>query len=142
MQESMKRVFVFDLGGGTFDVSLLQIEDGVFEVLATRGDTNLGGTDIDYILVKHCISHYKKESGVDLTNNKRAISRLRKSCEIAKHDLSYLDEVTIECDALVDDTNFCLEMTITKFERLILPFLQRLKRPVQDVLKDADLASN
>ena len=67
MQESMKRVFVFDLGGGTFDVSVLQIEDGVFEVLATRGDTNLGGADIDQILVKHCVSDFKKKFGVDLT---------------------------------------------------------------------------
>ena len=68
----MKRVFVFDLGGGTFDVSVLQVEDGIIEVLATRGDTNLGGTDIDSVLVNYCIEDFKSKHSVDLTNDNRA----------------------------------------------------------------------
>ena len=85
----MKRVFIFDLGGGTFDVSVLQIEEGIIEVLATRGDTNLGGTDIDSVLVNYCIEDFKSKHGIDLTNDNRATARLRKACEIAKHDLSF-----------------------------------------------------
>ena len=135
----MKRIFVFDLGGGTFDVSILQIEEEVFEVVATRGDSNLGGTDIDEILVKHCVSDYKKKFGVDLTNDKRAISRLRTQCEKAKHNLSYSNDVYIDCEAISEDQDFSLRLSRAEFEQLIEPIIGRLRLPILDVLTDADL---
>ena len=116
MQESMKRVFVFDLGGGTFDVSVLQIEDGVIEVLATRGDSYLGGADIDEALVLHCFNDLKKKFGVDLTKNKRTLSRLRKQCEKAKHELSFRKEVFIECEAITSEIDFSMRLSRAEFE--------------------------
>ena len=110
-QADMKRVFVFDLGGGTFDVSILEIENGLIDVKATRGDSNLGGTDIDEILLKHCIQDFKQTFGIDLTGNNRATSRLRRQCEKAKHDLSFSQSAYIECEALSSDNDFSLQIT-------------------------------
>lgn len=95
-----KNVLIFDLGGGTFDVSLLVIDEGIFEVKATAGDTHLGGEDFDNKMVEFCIADFKKKKGIDITGNQRAIRRLRTVCEKAKRILSSTAQTTIEVDSL------------------------------------------
>ena len=112
----MKRVLVFDLGGGTFDVSVLQIEDGVIEVLATRGDTHLGGQDFDQYILNHCIADFKSKHEVDVRTNKRAMARLRISSEKAKRQLSTAHTSQIEIDSLAEDQDFELSLSRDKFE--------------------------
>ena len=102
MQQSAKTVLVYDLGGGTLDVSILRIEESVIEVLATRGDTHLGGQDIDNLLLQACIKDFKRRFQIDLKNNKRAISRLLNQIRHAKHQLSYGFEVEIEVESLAE----------------------------------------
>jgi len=97
---------IFDLGGGTFDVSLLTIEEGIFEVKATNGHTHLGGEDFDEKILQFCIADFKKKSGIDVSGNKRAIRRLRTQCEKAKRILSSATQTTIECEALADGEDY------------------------------------
>merc|ERR1712138_279075 len=101
-----KNVLIFDLGGGTFDVSLLTIEDGIFEVKATAGDTHLGGEDFDNRLVDHCVQEFKRKHKKDITKNERALRRLRTSCERAKRTLSSSTQAYIEIDSLFDGIDF------------------------------------
>merc|ERR1719248_501367 len=111
-----KNVLIFDLGGGTFDVSLLTIEDGIFEVKATAGDTHLGGEDFDNRLVEYCSADFLKKKGVDIRNNKRALRRLRTACERAKRTLSSSTQAHIEIDSLFEGIDFNSVITRARFE--------------------------
>jgi len=111
-----RNVLIFDLGGGTFDVSLLTIDDGVFEVKATAGDTHLGGEDFDNKLVEFCAADFQKKSGIDIRSNPRAIRRLRTQCEKAKRILSSSAQTTVEVDSLADSKDYSVTITRAKFE--------------------------
>jgi len=110
-----RNVLIFDLGGGTFDVSLLQIDDGVFEVKATAGDTHLGGEDFDNKLVEYCVNEFNKKKRIDIKGNARALRRLRTQCEKAKRILSSAAQTTIEVDSLAESEDFSLTITRAKF---------------------------
>lgn len=126
---------------GTHDVSLLNISDGIFEVLATSGDTHLGGEDIDQRLIQYCISEFeKKNKGIKLEGNKRAKSRLHKACEAAKRALSGATSTSISVDALQDGIDLDLTLTRARFEDLCGDIFRRTMEPVHTVLKDAKLA--
>ncbi|HET8986173.1 MAG TPA: molecular chaperone DnaK, partial [Trueperaceae bacterium] len=138
-------VLVFDLGGGTFDVSVLEVGDGVFEVRSTSGDTHLGGSDMDYAVVKWLADEFKSEYNVDLTKDKQALQRLIEASEKAKIELSGLPETTISLPFIAMDpaSNAPLylekKLTRSKFEELISPLLARIRGPVEQALKDAKL---
>lgn len=136
------RVFVFDLGGGTFDVSVLEIEDGVIEVLATRGDSNLGGTDIDDVLVKHCVKDFEKIHKLDISTNTRALCRLRNQCIKAKEALSFAQEALIECDSLASGLDYSFMLTRARFEQVCSHIFSRVTAPMTAVLSDAHLTKN
>ena len=106
-----RNVLIFDLGGGTFDVSILQIDDGIFEVKATAGDTHLGGEDFDNRLVDHFIQEFKRKNKKDITGNKRAVRRLRTACERAKRTLSSSAQASIEIDSLFEGIDFYTSIT-------------------------------
>lgn len=110
-----KNILIFDLGGGTFDVSLLTIDDGVFEVKATAGDTHLGGEDFDNKIVDYCAADFLKRKRIDIRNNARALRRLRTQCEKAKRILSSSAQTTIEVDSLAESEDFSLTLTRAKF---------------------------
>jgi heat shock protein 1/8 len=133
-------VLIFDLGGGTFDVSLLNISDGTFEVRATSGDTHLGGEDFDNRLVDYCVQEFKKKSGKDITSNDKAMRRLRTYCENAKKVLSTAISTTISIDALADGVDMNITLTRTKFEDLCGDLFIKCMRPVENVLRDANVS--
>jgi len=135
-----KNVLIFDLGGGTFDVSLLTIEEGIFEVKATNGHTHLGGEDFDNRLVDYCIAEFKKKSGLDITGNARAVRRLRTQCEKAKRILSSAHQAPIECETLAEGEDFNTQISRAKFEELCMDLFRKCMPPVENVLKDAALA--
>jgi L1 cell adhesion molecule like protein len=110
-----QNILIFDLGGGTFDVSLLSIDDGVFEVKATAGDTHLGGEDFDNKLVDYCAAEFLKKHRIDIKNNARALRRLRTQCEKAKRILSSSAQTAIEVDSLADTQDFSLTISRAKF---------------------------
>src|SRR3954464_13103500 len=113
-----RNVLIFDLGGGTFDVSLLTIEEGIFEVKATAGDTHLGGEDFDNRLVNHFVQEFKRKHKKDLTSNARALRRLRTACERAKRTLSSSAQTSIEIDSLYEGIDFYTSLTRARFEEL------------------------
>jgi L1 cell adhesion molecule like protein len=135
-----KNVLIFDLGGGTFDVSLLTIEEGIFEVKATNGHTHLGGEDFDNRLVEYCIAEFKKKTGLDITSNARATRRLRTACEKAKRILSSAHQAPIECETLAEGEDFNTTITRAKFEELCMDLFRKCMPPVENVLKDSGLA--
>lgn len=132
-------IIIFDFGGGTFDVSLLSIEDGVFEVKATAGDTHLGGEDIDNILVDFCCQEIKRKYKEDIKNNKRALRRLRTMCERAKRTLSTSTQATIEVEQLFNGIDFTTTITRARFEELCTNIFKRCIDPVEKVLIDSKL---
>jgi len=134
-----KTVLVFDLGGGTFDVSLLTIDDGFFEVVATNGDTHLGGEDFDNRMMKHFVDLVKKKKDLDISTNQMALARLRKACEAAKRQLSSLPEARVEVDSLVEGFDFAEKITRAKFEELNADLFKGTLEPVKKVLEDAKL---
>lgn len=111
-----KNVLIFDLGGGTFDVSLLSIDEGVFEVKATAGDTHLGGEDFDNKLVDYCAAEFNRKYRIDIKNNPRALRRLRTQCEKAKRILSSSAQTSVEVDSLAETQDFSMTLTRAKFE--------------------------
>merc|ERR1711967_59486 len=113
-----KNVLIFDLGGGTFDVSLLTIEEGIFEVKATAGDTHLGGEDFDNRTVNHFVQEFKRKHKKDITGNPRAMRRLRTACERAKRTLSSSTQTSIEIDSLFEGVDFFSSITRARFEEL------------------------
>ena len=121
---------IFDLGGGTFDVSLLSIDEGLFEVKATHGDTHLGGEDFDNKLVEFCSHQFLKTSGIDIRGDNRALRRLRTACEKAKRMLSNANSTTIDVDALKDGEDFTYNITRAKFEEMCLEYFRRCLDPV------------
>ena len=135
-----KNVLIFDLGGGTFDVSLLTIEEGIFEVKATNGHTHLGGEDFDNRLVDFCVAEFKKKTGLDITGNARSLRRLRTQCEKAKRILSSAHQAPIECETLAEGEDFNTSISRAKFEELCMDLFRKCMPPVENVLKDANLA--
>jgi L1 cell adhesion molecule like protein len=139
-----KNVLIFDLGGGTFDVSLLTLDEGVFEVKATAGDTHLGGEDFDNRLVDFCVGEFKKKykQAGDITKNPRALRRLRTSCERAKRALSSGIQATVEVDSLVDGIDFNLSINRARFEDLCADYFRNTLIPVEKVLSDAKMSKS
>ena len=134
-----QNVLVFDCGGGTHDISILNIDDGVFEVKSTGGDTRLGGEDFDNTLVDYCSAEFKKKTKMDLAGNPRALRRLRTACEKAKRNLSASTQASIEVDGLADGKDFQTTITRAKFESLCDTFFQRTIAPLDRLLADAKL---
>ena len=136
-KKNEQNVLIFDLGGGTFDVSLLNIDDGIFEVRATAGDTHLGGEDFDNLLMQHFMTEFKRKHKVDITGNKRSLRRLKTACEKAKRTLSSSATANIEIDSLCEGIDFFTSITRAKFESLCMPLFQKCIQPVSKVLQDA-----
>jgi L1 cell adhesion molecule like protein len=134
-----KNVLIFDLGGGTFDVSLLTIEDGIFEVKATAGDTHLGGEDFDNRLVNHFAQEFKRKYKKDITGNARSLRRLRTACERAKRTLSSSAQTSIEIDSLFEGIDFYTSITRARFEELCQDLFRSTIDPVEKVIRDAKL---
>lgn len=132
-----KQIIVYDLGGGTFDVSLLSIEGGVFEVLATAGDTHLGGEDFDFKVVRYLSKLFKKRHDIDISGNSKAISKLKREAEKAKRTLSSQMSVRIEIDSFVDGIDFSETLSRAKFEELNIDSFKKTLKPVERVLQDA-----
>ena len=142
-QDREETILVFDLGGGTFDVTLLSIDNGVFEVLATSGNTHLGGQDFDQRLMEYCIQQFKRQNdGIDISNDKRAVQRLRSQCEGAKRTLSTQTTATIDCDALSGGKDFSTTLSRAKFEELNIDLFKKTMAPVTQVLKDAGVSKD
>jgi molecular chaperone DnaK (HSP70) len=168
-QDREENILVFDLGGGTFDVTLLSIDNGVFEVLATSGrffcwvgpvvpfqfaaltgflfryvsgNTHLGGEDFDQRLMEYCISQFKRQTGIDITDDKRAVQRLRKECENAKRTLSTQTSATVDCEALAQGHDFSTTISRAKFEELNLDLFKKTLAPVTQVLKDSGMSKS
>eukprot|EP00281_Chroomonas_sp_CCMP1168_P010908 CAMPEP_0206263548 /NCGR_PEP_ID=MMETSP0047_2-20121206/28884_1 /ASSEMBLY_ACC=CAM_ASM_000192 /TAXON_ID=195065 /ORGANISM="Chroomonas mesostigmatica_cf, Strain CCMP1168" /LENGTH=366 /DNA_ID=CAMNT_0053691111 /DNA_START=126 /DNA_END=1222 /DNA_ORIENTATION=- len=135
-----RNILIYDLGGGTFDVSLLTIDDGIFEVKATAGDTHLGGEDFDNRMVSYCIQEFKKKHKKDPSNNARALRRIRTACERAKRTLSSAAQTTIEVDSAFDGVDFYINITRAKFEELCADLFRGTMDPVDRVLRDAKIA--
>jgi heat shock 70kDa protein 1/2/6/8 len=135
-----QNVLIFDLGGGTFDVSLLSLDDGVFEVRATAGDTHLGGEDFDTILVEYCATEFKRKTKLDISSNPRALRRLRTACERAKRILSTATQTTVEVDGLHESQDLNVTLTRAKFESLCDSLFQKCITPVDQVLRDAKIS--
>jgi L1 cell adhesion molecule like protein len=136
-----KNVLIFDLGGGTFDVSLLTIEDGIFEVKATAGDTHLGGEDFDNRMVEWCMAEFhRKNKGTDLSKNERAKRRLRTACERSKRTLSTATQAFIEIDSLHDGLDFQMTVTRARFEEMNMDYFKKTIAPVEKVIKDAKMS--
>lgn len=134
-----RNVLIFDLGGGTFDVSLLVIEDGIFEVKATAGDTHLGGEDFDNRMVDYFVQEFKKKTKNDPTSNPRALRRLRTACERAKRTLSTATQTSIEIDSLHDGSDFYTTITRARFEELNGDLFRKCMEPVEKVMVDAKI---
>jgi molecular chaperone DnaK len=136
-----EKVVVYDLGGGTFDVSVLELGDGVFEVKSTNGDTHLGGDDFDLIIINHLIDEFKKDQGIDLKNDKAAMQRLKESAEKAKIELSTTNETSVNIPFVTADAEGPkhLDMTLTRadFEKLVLEEVEKTLKPCEEALKDA-----
>ncbi|KAK0924094.1 Hsp70 ATPase ssc1 [Friedmanniomyces endolithicus] len=142
-KEGDRVVAVYDLGGGTFDVSILEISNGVFEVKATNGDTHLGGEDFDIILVRHLVQQFKSESGIDLSGDRMAVQRIREAAEKAKIELSSSQQTDINLPFITADASgpkhINSKMTRPQLERLVDPLISRTVDPVRKALKDANL---
>lgn len=134
-----KNVLIFDLGGGTFDVSILTIEEGIFEVKATAGDTHLGGEDFDNRMVNHFAQEFKRKYKKDISGNARALRRLRTACERAKRTLSSTAQTTIEIDSLYEGIDFYATITRARFEELNMDLFRRCMEPVEKCMRDAKM---
>ena len=140
-KKSNETILIFDLGGGTFDVSLLKIEDGVFTVLATAGDTHLGGEDFDTALAEDVSAQYKKKSGADIfTSDDRAQRKLRTACERAKRTLSSSTQTSIEIDSLFEGIDFFSSITRARFEELCMDLFRGTMDPVEKCLRDSKMS--
>merc|ERR1712022_49089 len=139
---SEKNVLIFDLGGGTFDVSLLTIEEGIFEVKATAGGTHLGGEDFDNRMVEYFSTEFKRKNRKDLSDNQRALRRLRTACERAKRTLSSSTQAHIEIDSLFEGVDFNSVITRARFEDLNMDYFRKCMEPVEKVLRDSKLSKS
>ncbi|XP_073455035.1 heat shock 70 kDa protein-like [Aquarana catesbeiana] len=134
-----RNILIFDLGGGTFDVSILTIDDGIFEVKATAGDTHLGGEDFDNRMVNHFVEEFKRKHKKDISQNKRALRRLRTACERAKRTLSSSTQAGIEIDSLYEGIDFYTSITRARFEELCADLFRGTLEPVEKALRDSKL---
>jgi molecular chaperone DnaK len=134
-----EKIVVFDLGGGTFDVSILEVEEGSVEVLSTNGDTHLGGDDFDEVLINYIAEEFKKQEGIDLRSEPMSLQRLREAAEKAKKELSSLQSTDINLPFIYQSKHLQLQITRSKFEQLIDPLVERCRKPVEQALKDAKL---
>ena len=145
-KDKTEKVLVFDLGGGTFDVSILEIGDGVHEVLSTSGDTHLGGDDFDQKIIDWLCDEFKKQEGIDLRSDKQAMQRLKEAAEKAKCELSSVVETNINLPFITADANgpkhLDLQLTRAKFEQLCADLLERCKKPVEQAIKDAGISKS
>ena len=143
-KKSEEKIAVFDLGGGTFDISILEIGEGVFEVKATNGDTHLGGEDFDLRLIDHLADEFKKDQGIDLRNDKMALQRLKEASEKAKMELSTSVETDVNLPFITADASgpkhLNIKITRAKLESLVSDLLEKLEKPCQTALKDANLS--
>jgi len=137
--EKESNVLIFDLGGGTFDVSILSIDGGIFEVKSTAGDTHLGGEDFDNRMVDHFVAEFKRKHKKDLSGNKRALRRLRMACERAKRTLSATAQANIEIDSLFEGIDFYTSITRARFEELCSDLFKGTLEPVEKALRDAKM---
>ncbi|XP_023020709.1 heat shock cognate 71 kDa protein isoform X2 [Leptinotarsa decemlineata] len=140
--EDDRYVLIFDLGGGTFDVSILLISAGIFEVKSTAGDTHLGGEDIDNRMVQYLTEEFKRKTKIDIKNNKRALRRLQTACERAKRTLSSANQASIEIDSLSDGVDLYTGITRAKFEEINNDIFMRTLEPLEKALKDAKINKN
>lgn len=144
-KDKNEKIVVYDLGGGTFDVSVLELADGVFQVLSTNGDTHLGGDDFDEVLINHVANDFEKEQGIDLRNDPMALQRLQEACEKAKKELSSAQQTDINLPFITADASGPkhLQMSISRveFEKLVDPLVDRTKGPVENALRDAKLSA-
>ena len=138
--EGERNILVFDCGGGTFDVSLLTLDDGIFEVKATAGDTHLGGEDFDNRLVQNFVQEFKRKNKIDPSGNKRSMRRLRTACERAKRTLSSATQAAIEIDSFFEGVDFFTNITRARFEQLCSDLFRQTIEPVEKVLRDASLS--
>jgi len=135
-----RNILIYDMGGGTFDVSILTIEDGIFEVKATAGDTHLGGEDFDNRIVDFCLQDFKRKNrGKDMTGNHRAIRRLRTQCERAKRTLSSSTQATIEIDSLFEGVDYSASLSRARFEELNMDYFRNSMGPVEKCLRDSGI---
>lgn len=141
-EDDEKNVLIFDLGGGTFDVSLLTIEEGIFEVKATAGDTHLGGEDFDNRMVSYLAQEFKRKVKKDITDNERSMRRLRSACERAKRTLSSATQAHIEIDSLMDGIDFNTTITRARFEDMNMDYFKKCMEPVEKVLRDAKISKS
>ena len=137
-----RNVLIFDLGGGTFDVSILSLEEGLFEVRSTNGHTHLGGEDFDNRLVEYCAGEFRRKTGLDLKENPKALRRLRSSVEKAKRALSAATQTTIDIDSIMDGRDLNMTITRAKFEELCMDLFKKCLPPVENALKDSKLAKS
>ncbi len=141
-----QRILVFDLGGGTLDVTIMEFSDGVFEVLSTSGDTQLGGTDMDQAFVDFAVKQFQKETGIDLTSDKMAMWRVREACEKAKIELSSTMSTEINLPFISADQTGPKHLTMTvtraKLEELVTSIVERCRNPIMNAIKDAKLTTN
>ena len=135
-------ILIYDLGGGTFDVSILQISDGLFEVKSTNGDTHLGGEDFDNRMVNHFVTEFKRKNNKDISKNQKALRRLRTSCERAKRTLSSSAEATVEIDSLHEGIDFYSKITRARFEELNMDLFKNTLGPVEQALNDAKMSKS
>lgn len=140
--EDEKNVLIFDLGGGTFDVSLLTIEDGIFEVKATAGNTHLGGEDFDNRMVSHFATEFKRKNKKDIQGNERSLRRLRTACERAKRTLSSSTQAYIEIDSLFEGIDFNSTITRARFEEMNMDYFKKCMEPVEKVLRDSKISKS
>lgn len=134
-----KNVLIFDLGGGTFDVSILRIEDEIFEVKATSGDAHLGGEDFDNRMVNHFVQEFERKYNKDISKHHKALRRLRTCCERAKRTLSSTAETIIEIDSLFEGIDFYSKITRSKFEEVSMDLFKKCMEPVETCLSDAKM---
>ncbi|MBN2476067.1 MAG: molecular chaperone DnaK [Pirellulales bacterium] len=145
-KKKAEKIAVFDFGGGTFDISVLEVADGVFRVISTNGDTHLGGDDLDDCLIKYVADEFKKEQGIDLRQDTMALQRLQEACEKAKKELSSAQSTDINLPFITADAagpkHLQMNITRSKFEQLVDPLIERCRGPVQKALSDAKLRPN
>lgn len=141
-EKAEKNILVFDLGGGTFDVSILTIDDGVFEVIGTHGDTHLGGEDFDQRVLDHFMKQIKKKSNIDISNDKRAIQKLKREVEKGKRALSSQHETKIEIEDLVEGYDFSESLTRAKFEEINVDLFKKTLEPLKLAIEGSDLKKN
>jgi heat shock 70kDa protein 1/2/6/8 len=141
-KKAEQNILIFDLGGGTFDVSILSIDEGIFEVKATAGDTHLGGEDFDNRMVDYCLQEIKRKFKKEITDNHRALRRLRTACERAKRTLSSSTNAHIEIDSLVDGLDYNTTISRAKFEDMNMDYFRKCMEPVEKVIRDSKLSKS